>query len=33
MAILEGHLKYGFAIIPNTEKPFDWDENIHGNFF
>jgi transposase-like protein len=32
-AALKLHLEKGLAFIPNTEKPFDWDENIHGNFF
>ena len=32
-SVLETHLAKGLAIIPKTEKPFDWDENIHGSFF
>lgn len=32
-AMLETNLSKGLAIIPKTEKPFDWDENIHGRFF
>jgi|GWRWMinimDraft_5_1066013.scaffolds.fasta_scaffold152887_2 hypothetical protein len=32
-AVMETHLKKGLAFIPKTEKPFDWDENIHGSFF
>lgn len=32
-AVLEAHLSKGLAIIPKTEKPFDWDENLHGSFF
>jgi hypothetical protein len=31
--LLEAYLSKGLAIIPKTEKPFDWDENIHGSFF
>lgn len=30
--LLKTHLKKGFCIIPKTETPFDWDENIHGKF-
>ena len=30
--LLQMHLKNGLCIIPKTETPFDWDENIHGKW-
>lgn len=31
--ILDSHIENGFAIIPKDEKPFDWNEDLHGVFF
>lgn len=31
--VLNTHLESGLCIIPKNEKPFDWNEEIHGAFF
>jgi hypothetical protein len=31
--VLETHLESGLCFIPPNEKPFDWNEELHGKFF
>lgn len=31
--VLDAHLKSGLYVVPVDEKPFDWDEDLHGKFF
>lgn len=31
--LLEAHLENGLCIIPKDSKPFDWDNDLHGEFF